>query len=109
VGMPIFREPDGLAMSSRNTYLSAEERARALSLFCGLRAAQKRFAEGTEEAGRLLETVREALRAEDVREDYVALVDKDTLEPVQKGTASARLLVAGYVGATRLIDNVSLG
>lgn len=109
VGMPIFREPDGLAMSSRNAYLSPLERARALSLSKGLHAARKHFAEGTDEAGRLLQTVREALRAEDVREDYVALVDKDTLEPVQRGTASARLLVAGYVGATRLIDNVSLG
>jgi pantoate--beta-alanine ligase len=109
VGMPIFREPDGLAMSSRNAYLAPDERRRALALSSGLRAAQQRFAQGIQEASPLLETVREALRERDVREDYVALVDADTLEPLQRGTPRARLLVAAYVGATRLIDNVALG
>jgi pantoate--beta-alanine ligase len=109
VGMPIFREPDGLAMSSRNAYLTKEERRRALALHRGLEAAQRRFREGAVEAEALLGVVRDALRADDVREDYVALVDPTTLEPLQQGTSRARLLVAGYVGATRLIDNAALG
>jgi len=109
VGMPIYREPDGLAMSSRNAYLSDKERLRALSLFRGLQAARSLFARGTDDATRLTAAVREALRAEDVREDYVALVDAETLEPVARGIARSRLLVAGFLGATRLIDNVSLG
>jgi pantoate--beta-alanine ligase len=109
VGMPIFRETDGLAMSSRNAYLTPTERRRALALHRGLEAARQRFREGTLEAEALLGAVSEALRAEDVREDYVALVDRNTLQPLRHGTAGARLLVAGYVGATRLIDNAALG
>ena len=109
LGMPIFREPDGLAMSSRNAYLSPTERRRALALSRGLEAARERYRDGTVEAEALLGAVRDALRAEDVREDYVALVDPTTLEPLRQGTARARLLVAGYVGATRLIDNAALG
>lgn len=109
VGMPIFREADGLAMSSRNAYLTPAERRRALALHRGLEAARQRFREGTAEAEALLGAVRDALRAEDVREDYVALVDPNTLEPLRHGTGRARLLVAGYVGATRLIDNAALG
>ena len=109
VGMPIFREADGLAMSSRNAYLTPPERRRALALHRGLEAARKRYRDGTLEADTLLNIVRDALRAEDVREDYVALVDPNTLEPLRHGTARARLLVAGYVGATRLIDNAALG
>jgi pantoate--beta-alanine ligase len=109
VGMPIYREPDGLAMSSRNAYLSDKERLRALALFRGLEAARSLFARGTDDATRLTAAVREALRAEDVREDYVALVDAETLEPVARGIARSRLLVAGFLGVTRLIDNVSLG
>jgi pantoate--beta-alanine ligase len=109
VGMPIFREADGLAMSSRNAYLTPPERRRALALHRGLEAARKRFRDGTLEADTLLNVVRDALRAEDVREDYVALVDPNTLEPLRHGTPRARLLVAGYVGATRLIDNAALG
>jgi pantoate--beta-alanine ligase len=109
VGMPIFREPDGLAMSSRNAYLAPDERRRALALHRGLAAARQRFAGGVDEAAPLLEAVRTALRAEDVKEDYVALVDENTLAPLNRGTSRARLLVAAYVGATRLIDNVELG
>jgi pantoate--beta-alanine ligase len=109
VGMPIFREPDGLAMSSRNAYLSVQERARALALFRGLQAARGLFAKGVEESSRLTSAVQEALRAEDVREDYVALVNAETLLPLSRATTTSRLLVAGFVGATRLIDNVAVG
>ncbi len=109
VGMPILREADGLAMSSRNAYLKGAERTRARALFMGLEAARVRFREGTVEPALLLGAVREALRAADVREDYVALVDPDTLVPLARAVPRARLLVAGFVGATRLIDNVELG
>jgi pantoate--beta-alanine ligase len=110
VGMPIVREPDGLALSSRNAYLSATERPRALALSRGLGAARARWAAG-ERAGEVLrDAVRAELRASDVREDYVELVDPSTLEPLARAErADARLLVAGFVGKTRLIDNTAIG
>jgi pantoate--beta-alanine ligase len=110
VGMPIVREADGLAMSSRNAYLSGPERARALALSRGLGAARARWAAGEREAGALREAVRAELRAAEVREDYVELVTPDTLEPLRRAErADARLLVAGFVGNTRLIDNSAVG
>jgi len=110
VGMPIVREADGLAMSSRNAYLSAAERTRALALSRGLGAARARWAAGEREADALRESVRAELRAAEVREDYVELVTPDTLEPLRRAErADARLLVAGFVGATRLIDNTAVG
>jgi pantoate--beta-alanine ligase len=110
VGMPTVREPDGLAMSSRNSYLSAEERARALALSRGLEEARRLFSGGVTDAEPLLAAVRRELAAGQVREDYVELVDARSLVPLRQipsGT-SARLLVAGFVGTTRLIDNIGL-
>jgi len=110
VGMPIVRESDGLAMSSRNAYLSPPERTRALALSRGLGAARARWAAGEREADALREAVRAELRAGEVREDYVELVTPETLEPLRKAErADARLLVAGFVGTTRLIDNTAVG
>jgi len=110
VGMPIVREADGLAMSSRNAYLSGPERARALALSRGLWAARARWAAGEREAGALEEAVRAELRAAEVREDYVELVTPDTLEPLPRAErADARILVAAFVGNTRLIDNSAVG
>jgi pantoate--beta-alanine ligase len=110
VGMPIVREADGLAMSSRNAYLSAAERTRALALSRGLGAARARWAAGERKAGALREAVRAELRAAEVREDYVELVTPDTLEPLGRAErADARLLVAAFVGNTRLIDNTAVG
>jgi pantoate--beta-alanine ligase len=110
VGLPIVREPDGLAMSSRNSYLSAAERRRALSLQRGLQAAAALCAQGTVTARELVGAVRAELDAEEgVRTDYVELVDSETLAPVIRvADRPARLLVAAYVGATRLIDNLEL-
>jgi len=110
IGMPTVREPDGLALSSRNAYLSPEERRRALSLSRGLKAAQALLREGTREAGALVGAVRRELEAAGLREDYVALVDAEQLRPlvtVAPGQA-ARLLVAAFSGTTRLIDNMPL-
>ncbi len=109
VGMPIVREADGLAMSSRNAYLSPGERTRARALFAGLEAARQRFTEGVVDPKALLGTVRDALGDQAVGEDYLALVDPDSLRPLDRAVPRARLLVAGFVGATRLIDNVELG
>jgi len=110
VGMPIVREADGLAMSSRNAYLSPVERTRALALSRGLGAARARWAAGERQADVLREAARAELRAAEVREDYVELVTPDTLEPLARAErADARLLVAGFVGTTRLIDNTAVG
>jgi pantoate--beta-alanine ligase len=110
VGMPIVREPDGLALSSRNAYLSPPERARALALSRGLRAAQDRWKAAERRADALREAVRGELQAAEVREEYVELVEPDTLQPLERAERpDARLLVAGFVGATRLIDNTAIG
>jgi pantoate--beta-alanine ligase len=111
VGLPIVREPDGLAMSSRNSYLSADERRRALSLSRGLRTALHLAQNGVVDSRELVLAVRRELETAAVREDYVELVDARTLKPVSAlaSGAPARLLVAAFVGATRLIDNMALG
>lgn len=109
-GLPTVREGDGLAMSSRNSYLSASERAQALSLSRGLFGAQRALTDGLREAAQLVGLVRAELKANDVREDYVELRDAETLEPLTAVAVgqTARLLVAGFVGQTRLIDNIAL-
>jgi pantoate--beta-alanine ligase len=108
VGIPIVREPDGLALSSRNAYLSASERARAISLHAGLQAARARYGQGERQAEALIAACTEALRPVD-RIDYVELVDATSLQPVRTLEAPACLLVAAFVGQTRLIDNLVLG
>ncbi|NOK38633.1 pantoate--beta-alanine ligase [Corallococcus exercitus] len=110
VGMPTIREADGLAMSSRNAYLSVDERRRALALSKGIRAAQDLLASGTRDTGALVEAARRELQAADLREDYVEVRDAGTLSPlvtVAPGQ-TARMLVAAFSGTTRLIDNMPL-
>lgn len=105
------REPDGLAMSSRNRYLSPAERQRALVLRHALLGAQEAIAQGISDADVLLEAARAVLRREpEFRLDYLALVDPDTLLPLEILTVDKRVLlaVAGWIGATRLIDNLLL-
>jgi len=108
VGMPIVREPDGLAMSSRNAYLSSEERARVLALSHGLFAARDRGAAGERDAAALVATTRAVLDGRVDHVDYVELRDADTLAPLARLDRPAVLAVAAYVGKTRLIDNVRL-
>jgi pantoate--beta-alanine ligase len=111
IGMPTVREPDGLAMSSRNAYLSPEDRQRALALSRGLAAAQALCRSGTRETPALVGAVRRELEAAGLREDYVELVDATSLTPLPAVTPGqpARLLVAAFVGSTRLIDNQPIG
>lgn len=110
VGMPTIREADGLAMSSRNSYLSAEERQRALGLSRGLFAAQKLAAGGEADVAKLLAAIRQELAAVQAREDYVEIVDAGLLTPLStlEKTTRARALIAAFIGRTRLIDNVAL-
>jgi len=109
VGCPIVREPDGLAMSSRNVYLSSEERMRALALHRSLQCVEERFRTGETAAARLSETAQAVIAREPgVRLDYFEIVDPDSLEPVDRIAKAALVAVAAYVGSTRLIDNVVL-
>jgi pantoate--beta-alanine ligase len=107
---PIVREADGLALSSRNVYLSVEERARALTLSRAVRAAEALFASGERRGERFIEAARAAFAAvPEIRVDYIALVDWATLEPVELATPGSLFAVAAWVGATRLIDDAILG
>ncbi|HEX8393462.1 MAG TPA: pantoate--beta-alanine ligase [Longimicrobium sp.] len=105
---PIVREADGLAMSSRNVYLSAEERARALALHRGLRRGHELFAAGERDAAVLRQALWAALRVPGIEPEYAEAVHPDTLEPVAAAAPGTVLLVAARVGGTRLIDNAVL-
>jgi pantoate--beta-alanine ligase len=105
---PTVREDDGLAMSSRNAQLDADERARAVALYAALRAAEEAVARGMLSAGDLLAAGRGAMEPFEVEPEYLALVSQDTLEAVARLDEPALLAVAARVGSTRLIDNVVL-
>jgi pantoate--beta-alanine ligase len=107
---PIVREPDGLALSSRNAYLSPEDRRRALSLSRGLSAAKARHTAGERQAAAIVAAAREILDATaGVQVEYLELRDAETLAPVAGSLdRPAVLLVAARVGPTRLIDNLAL-
>jgi pantoate--beta-alanine ligase len=105
---PTVREPDGLAMSSRNEHLDAAERARAVALSRALNAAEALATEGERSSEALLACAHAAMKPFAVEPEYVALVDPATLEPVQSLQAPALLAIAARVGLTRLIDNAVL-
>ena len=108
VGVPTVREADGLALSSRNAYLSADERQRAVALPRALETARKAIAAGAS-IPRVLADAKEMLADSGFsRVDYFALVDAATLEPTEDLTAPARLVAAAVIGSTRLIDNLAL-
>jgi pantoate--beta-alanine ligase len=109
VSCSIVREPDGLAMSSRNAYLNAEERRRALVLGGSLQEVEKAFRAGERNARALSQSGRAVLAQEpEVRLDYFEIVDPETLDPVETVSGNTLVAVAAYVGSTRLIDNVVL-
>ena len=104
---PIVREPDGLAMSSRNAYLSPEERKSALVLYRSLSTVQDLFNRGEQKVDALIAAgQRVFLEEHSVRLDYFEIVDPSSLELVVEVNTNALVAIAGYVGATRLIDNV---
>jgi pantoate--beta-alanine ligase len=110
VGYPIVREADGLAMSSRNRYLSESERARALTISQSLKIAQASYAAGERSAQLLVNTACSALTTQGLEIDYVQLVDPNELIPVSGILAGPALLaIAVFSGRTRLIDNAVLG
>ncbi len=108
VGRPIVREPDGLAMSSRNAYLSPDDRARALSLSAALAEAERSVRQGERDATVIRESARRTLDAAGVGVDYVSVAGEETLEELETIDRPALLLLAARVGATRLIDNTLL-
>ena len=106
---PIVRERDGLAMSSRNAYLTPEQRRQALALHRSLVKVQAAADGGERDAAALVEIGRRAIVEEpNARLDYFAIVDPDTLDPVPDTSCGALVAVAAYVGTTRLIDNILL-
>lgn len=106
---PTVRESDGLAMSSRNSYLSTDERQRAICLYQALEKAKKLFESGEEHAARLRdEMVQTVLSTPDVRVDYLEVVDALTLQPIEKIKGKTLLAGAIWLGKTRLIDNILL-
>jgi pantoate--beta-alanine ligase len=110
VGMPTFREPDGLAMSSRNVYLSKEERASALSLVGSLKMAQKLYAEGERNAVKIIRQAEKLITSAPFTAiDYIKICDAATLEDVLEIKGEAVMALAVKVGKTRLIDNSVLG
>src|SRR5262249_3271828 len=110
VACPIVREPDGLAMSSRNAYLNPQERHAATVLYRSLQAAEARHREGERSGEELCQVLLNCLASEPLaRADYTALVDPDSLLPLSKIEGRALAAVAAWVGKTRLIDNVILG
>ncbi|RLA78036.1 MAG: pantoate--beta-alanine ligase [Deltaproteobacteria bacterium] len=110
VGMPTVREPDGLAASSRNTYLRPEERQAALALYRSLKRAEELFAEGRRNPSDILREVHSVLDKEPLLQvEYVELCHPETLQPLEGEFQKGLLAIAARVGSTRLIDNIVLG
>jgi pantoate--beta-alanine ligase len=107
--LPTVREPDGLAMSSRNAYLDPSERERALALSSALRAADAEVRAGRREAAAVLAAARRELEARGVEPEYLELRSADDLEPAERVNGRTLLAVAARVGRARLIDNAILG
>lgn len=106
VGCPIVREPSGLAKSSRNTYLSREEKRAACVLDRSLTAARSLMNRGERSAENILGVIREEIKEEDLAEiDYIKMVDALTMEDVETADRDVLIAIAVYVGKTRLIDN----
>ncbi|MCW3796306.1 pantoate--beta-alanine ligase [Sphingomonas sp. BN140010] len=108
IGVPTVRDADGLALSSRNAYLSADERTRALALPRALGEAERRIAAGEPVDGVLAEAKAAVIASGFESVDYLALVDADRLEPLEQPGGAMRLIAAATIGSTRLIDNMAV-
>jgi len=115
VAGPTVRDPDGLAMSSRNAYLDPQQRQQALALYRSLLQVKKSWESGERDVAKLVAVGREEIaKEESVRLDYLEIVDPNNLDPLEslslnKSAVGALVAVAAYVGTTRLIDNILLG
>lgn len=107
--MPIIRSADGLALSSRNKYLSPDEKASALAIFNSLKLAEKLFAEGARQSELIKKQVERVLTGAGAKIDYISVASPDTLEELETISQGALLSLAVYFGSTRLIDNILLG
>src|SRR4051812_15073728 len=106
IACPTLRDPDGLAMSSRNMYLSPEDRQKALSISRALMMGYKEFKDGVRQTNRLITTMQKVMLEQHLSIDYVAAVDPQTLKAVEIIESPTLLAIAARVGKTRLIDNV---
>jgi pantoate--beta-alanine ligase len=110
VAVPTVREPDGLAMSSRNIYLNPEERKQALVLYQALTLARRLYGEGERDAGTIREQMTELIQKQPLAAiDYISIADAETLEELDEVNPPALVSMAVRVGKTRLIDNIVLG
>jgi len=110
VGHPTIREPDGLAMSSRNAYLRVDERKKSLILNKSLHLARNLFAEGVRDASKIRDSVKKMISSEEGCDiDYVEVVDPERLSPIRTIEDKALIALAVRIGSTRLIDNTVLG
>jgi len=109
IGRPIVREADGLALSSRNAYLTPEERPRATALWKAILAVRERYRAGEHDAAALEALARQTLERPGLRVDYAELRDPIDLHPARPPDPTTRLFLAAFLGKTRLIDNAALG
>ncbi len=110
VAVPTVREPDGLAMSSRNTYLSPQERKAAVVLYQALSMAQKLFSRGEKDAQAIRRQMKELIQKQPLAEiDYISIADAETLDELDEVRPPALVSMAVKIGKTRLIDNVVVG
>ena len=110
IGMPTVREPDGLAMSSRNSYLKSDERESALSLSRSLKRAEEIYSKGERDAGRIIDEVSRFIDGHShTRIDYVKICDTETMEDSTYLDGESVLALAVWVGSPRLIDNHVFG
>lgn len=106
---PIIREPDGLAMSSRNTYLAPDERREALGLQQALKTARRLYREGERDSKRIIAAMQSGIaQIPSARVDYIAIVDRNTLHSAPRLDTPVLVALAVYIGKTRLIDNLTL-
>jgi len=108
VPCPIIREEDGLALSSRNVHLKGDDRQRALCLVQAISAARQLYAEGKKDVFSLYAAAQQVIKAQNCRIDYIKFVDPATLKEVTEASDNTRMVMAVYVGITRLIDNAPM-
>ncbi|MDP2980611.1 MAG: pantoate--beta-alanine ligase [Candidatus Omnitrophota bacterium] len=107
--MPVVREKDGLAMSSRNVYLNRKERGRAQSIYKSLKSAKELFNEGERDSKKIINKIKRVINNQpDAKIDYAAIVDAKDLRDIKKISGEALVAIAVWIGKTRLIDNIML-